>query len=105
MDLILDIQLDWSFMDITIWALNASIALPLNEGDNEQTEKFQFGMGQVFNNFMGVYYVKKIFYFFFIFFTYCYAELKVGFVKVDEILKDAPQAAESNKKLEAEFKS
>ena len=33
-----------------------------------------------------------------------YAELKLGFVKVDEILKDAPQAAESNKKLESEFK-
>lgn len=33
-----------------------------------------------------------------------YAELKVGFVKVDQILKDAPQAAESNKKLESEFK-
>jgi outer membrane protein insertion porin family len=28
--------------------LNASIALPLNEGDNEQTEKFQFGMGSSF---------------------------------------------------------
>jgi outer membrane protein len=32
------------------------------------------------------------------------AELKVGFVKVDQILKDAPQATESNKKLESEFK-
>lgn len=28
--------------------LNASIAIPLNEGDNEQTEKFQFGMGSSF---------------------------------------------------------
>jgi len=34
-----------------------------------------------------------------------FAELKVGFVRVDEILKNAPQAAESNKKLEAEFKT
>ena len=34
-----------------------------------------------------------------------FAELKVGFVRVDEILKNAPQAAESNKKLEAAFKS
>jgi outer membrane protein len=33
-----------------------------------------------------------------------YAEIKVGFVKVDEILKNAPQAEESNKKLESEFK-
>ena len=33
-----------------------------------------------------------------------YAEIKVGFVKVDKILKDAPQASESNKKLESEFK-
>jgi len=32
------------------------------------------------------------------------AELKIGFVKVDQILKDAPQASESNKKLESEFK-
>lgn len=34
-----------------------------------------------------------------------YAELKIGFVKVDQILKDAPQATESNKKLESEFKT
>jgi outer membrane protein len=34
-----------------------------------------------------------------------YAELKIGFVKVDQILKDAPQAAASNKKLESEFKT
>jgi len=33
------------------------------------------------------------------------AELKVGFVKVDQILKDAPQAEQSNKKLETEFKA
>ena len=29
-------------------ALSASLALPLNEGDNDQTEKFQFGMGSSF---------------------------------------------------------
>jgi outer membrane protein insertion porin family len=29
-------------------ALSASIALPLNEGSNDQTEKFQFGMGSSF---------------------------------------------------------
>jgi outer membrane protein len=34
-----------------------------------------------------------------------YAEFKIGFVKVDQILKDAPQATESNKKLESEFKT
>jgi len=28
--------------------LSASIAIPLNEGDNDQTEKFQFGMGSSF---------------------------------------------------------
>jgi outer membrane protein len=33
-----------------------------------------------------------------------YAELKIGYVRVDQILKDAPQAAESNKKLDSEFK-
>jgi outer membrane protein len=33
------------------------------------------------------------------------AELKVGFVKVDQILKEAPQASISNKKLETEFKN
>lgn len=32
------------------------------------------------------------------------AETKIGFVKVDVILKDAPQMAASNKKLEKEFK-
>jgi outer membrane protein len=36
--------------------------------------------------------------------TFAYAEVKIGFVKVDEILKDAPQATASNKKLESEFK-
>jgi len=41
---------------------------------------------------------------FFSFITASQAELKVGFVRVDQILKDAPQAAESNKKLETEFK-
>jgi len=51
--------------------------------------------------------MKKLFLVFFLFFsmhTFAYAELKIGFVKVDQILKDAPQAAESNKKLESEFK-
>jgi outer membrane protein len=38
------------------------------------------------------------------FFNISYAEIKIGFVKVDQILKEAPQAAESNKKLESEFK-
>ncbi|MDA1339078.1 MAG: OmpH family outer membrane protein [Proteobacteria bacterium] len=33
-----------------------------------------------------------------------YAEIKVGVVKVDQILKEAPQTAVSNKKLEKEFK-
>ena len=28
--------------------LNVSIAIPLNEKDNDQTEKFQFGMGKSF---------------------------------------------------------
>jgi len=37
--------------------------------------------------------------------SYAIAENKIGFVKVDQILKDAPQAAESNKKLEGEFKT
>ena len=32
------------------------------------------------------------------------AETKIGFVKVDVILKDVPQMAASNKKLEKEFK-
>jgi len=31
------------------------------------------------------------------------AELKVGYVQVDKILQDAPQTAESGKKLEKEF--
>jgi outer membrane protein len=39
------------------------------------------------------------------FINIAFAEIKVGFVKVDLILKDAPQAAESNKQLETEFKS
>jgi len=34
-----------------------------------------------------------------------YAELKIGFVQVDQILKQAPQTAISNKKLEKEFKA
>ena len=37
------------------------------------------------------------------FFSYSYAELEVGFVKVDEILREGPQAAVSNKKLEGGF--
>ena len=37
------------------------------------------------------------------FITNLHAELKLGFVRVDLILKDAPQAAASNKKLESEF--
>ena len=41
----------------------------------------------------------------FSFLSFAQAELKVGFVKVDTILKDAPQSAESNKRLEKEFKS
>lgn len=36
--------------------------------------------------------------------SFAYAELKIGFVKVDQILKDAPQSSVSNKKLESEFK-
>jgi outer membrane protein len=50
--------------------------------------------------------MKKIIIFlvFLCFSSLSYAEIKVGFVKVDQILKDAPQAAESNKKLETEFK-
>ena len=31
------------------------------------------------------------------------AELKIGYVQVDKILQDAPQTAESGKKLEREF--
>ena len=41
---------------------------------------------------------------FFSFISASQAELKVGFVRVDQILKDAPQAEQSNKKLETEFK-
>ena len=33
------------------------------------------------------------------------AELKIGYVQVDKILQDAPQTAESGKKLEREFTS
>ena len=40
----------------------------------------------------------------FSFISYANADIKIGFVKVDQILKDAPQASESNKKLESEFK-
>jgi outer membrane protein len=42
---------------------------------------------------------------FFMLISFANAELKIGFVKVDQILKDAPQAEASNKKLESEFKS
>jgi outer membrane protein len=50
--------------------------------------------------------MKKFFIFLILFgyISFAQAELKIGFVKVDVILKDAPQAAESNKKLETEFK-
>jgi outer membrane protein len=51
--------------------------------------------------------MKKYFFIIFVLLSFTslsYAELKVGFVKVDQILKDAPQAAASNKKLESEFK-
>ena len=34
-----------------------------------------------------------------------YADLKVGFVQLDQILQEAPQTIESNKKLEKEFSS
>ena len=33
------------------------------------------------------------------------AEIKIGYVVVEKVLKDAPQTAASNKKLEKEFKS
>ena len=61
---------------------------------------------QVFKIFFGDYEMRKflILLVFLCFSSLSYAELKVGFVKVDQILKDAPQAAESNKKLESEFK-
>jgi len=51
--------------------------------------------------------MKKIFLLFlmlFSFISYANADIKIGFVKVDQILKDAPQSSESNKKLESEFK-
>jgi outer membrane protein len=51
--------------------------------------------------------MKKLLLAFFLFFSiqsFAFAELKIGFVKVDQILKEAPQAADSNKKLESEFK-
>ena len=34
-----------------------------------------------------------------------FSEVKIGFVQVDKILKDAPQTQTSNKKLEKEFKA
>jgi len=34
-----------------------------------------------------------------------YAEVKIGFVQVDKILREAPQTQTSNKKLEKEFKA
>ena len=34
-----------------------------------------------------------------------HAEIKIGYVVVEKVLKDAPQTASSNKKLEKEFKS
>ena len=34
-----------------------------------------------------------------------HAEIKIGYVVVEKVLKDAPQTAASNKKLEKEFKS
>jgi len=52
--------------------------------------------------------MKKLFLTLLLFFsllTSANAELKVGFVKVDQILKEAPQASISNKKLETEFKA
>ena len=51
--------------------------------------------------------MKKLILVFIMFFSFIgniNAELKIGFVKVDQILKEAPQAAQSNKKLETEFK-
>jgi outer membrane protein len=51
--------------------------------------------------------MKKVIVFCSIFFmltNLAFAELKLGFVRVDQILKEAPQAAASNKKLESEFK-
>ncbi len=34
-----------------------------------------------------------------------FSEVKIGFVQVDKILKEAPQTQTSNKKLEKEFKA
>ena len=39
------------------------------------------------------------------FFNPAFAEIKIGFVLVDKILKEAPQTQASNKRLEKEFKS
>ena len=39
------------------------------------------------------------------FFNPAFAEIKIGFVQVDKILKEAPQTQASNKRLEKEFKS
>ena len=51
--------------------------------------------------------MKKIFLavFLMMFIGSTYAELKVGFVQINKILKQAPQTAVSNKKLEKEFKA
>lgn len=51
--------------------------------------------------------MKKIFFTIFLIMTIntTYAEIKIGFVRINEILKQAPQTAISNKKLEKEFKS
>jgi len=52
--------------------------------------------------------MKSFFIFLILFFSFVgssFSEVKIGFVKVDQILKDAPQATASNKKLESEFKS
>ena len=37
--------------------------------------------------------------------AFTYAEIKIGYVMVEKVLKQAPQTAASNKKLEKEFKS
>lgn len=51
--------------------------------------------------------IKKLFFILLVLFSFNFAqaELRIGFVKVDEILKQAPQSELSNKKLEAEFKT
>ena len=36
--------------------------------------------------------------------AFTYAEIKIGYVQVEKVLKQAPQTAASNKKLEKEFK-